>query len=129
MTASFGAPWGEGKAQSKRSCGAPIPTWRWRTSGARASSVRSAERDRAAATDPAEREDSRQAIGTLLDSGALTPLGTRFVLEMRDSVSLLREPAARGRRIVRGAPPIPRLAAAAPLAGHGPVPSGEGTLW
>jgi uncharacterized protein len=34
-----------------------------------------------------EREDTRQAIEALLDSGSLTQLGTWFVLEMRHSVS------------------------------------------
>jgi uncharacterized protein len=33
------------------------------------------------------RAQAGEAIGTLLDSGALTPLGTRFVQEMRDTAS------------------------------------------
>jgi uncharacterized protein len=42
------------------------------------------------------REDTGEAIGTLLDSGALTALGTLFVQEMRASVSAFAGPAGNG---------------------------------
>ncbi len=42
------------------------------------------------------RLQASEAIGTLLDSGALTPLGARFVQQMRDSLSALTDPGERG---------------------------------
>jgi len=42
------------------------------------------------------RAQAGEAIGTLLDSGALTPLGTRFVQQMRNSLAALTGPASTG---------------------------------
>ena len=50
------------------------------------------------AADSASPGRRREAIGTLLASGALTPLGVRFVQQMRDSLPTLTDPAGTGHR-------------------------------
>ena len=84
----FPVPWGEGKArieallQGAYAHLAMADFWRV-----------SQEREAGPAGDAARRRfrecaaQAAEAIGTLLDSGALTPLGTRFVQEMRDVAS------------------------------------------
>jgi HEXXH motif-containing protein len=42
------------------------------------------------------RAQAGEVIGTLLDSGALTPLGARFVQQMRNSLATLTGPATTG---------------------------------
>ncbi len=84
----FPVPWGEGKArieallQGAYAHLAMADFWRV-----------SQEREAGPAGDAARRRfrecgaQAAEAIGTLLDSGALTPLGTRFVQEMRGTAS------------------------------------------
>jgi uncharacterized protein len=83
----FPVPWGEGKGQigallqGAYALLAVADFWRV-----------SQQRPAGSETDTAERRSDEcraqagEAIGTLLDSGALTPLGTRFVREMRESL-------------------------------------------
>jgi uncharacterized protein len=83
----FPVPWGEGKGQidallqGAYALLAVADFWRV-----------SQQRTAGPETDPAERQSAEcraqagEAIATLLDSGALTPLGTRFVREMRESL-------------------------------------------
>jgi uncharacterized protein len=85
----FGTPWEDGKSQLEgllRGTYAHLAVadfWRARQHRSGGQAARAAgERFRQ------EREDTRQAIEALLDSGSLTQLGTWFVLEMRHSVSL-----------------------------------------
>ena len=93
----FRLPWGEGKGQIDELLqGAYVllaVTDFWRVSQQRATG---AETDAAGRRFGECRAQAGEAIGTLLDSGALTPLGTRFVQQMRDSLPALTGPASTG---------------------------------
>jgi uncharacterized protein len=84
----FPAPWGEGKGGIETLLqGAYTHLAKahfWQVSQSRGDGpVRDAARRRSQECGA----QAAEAIGTLLDSGALTPLGTRFVQEMRDTAS------------------------------------------
>ena len=88
-TASFPCPWGEGKARIEALLQGAYAhlamTDFWRVSqerhGRPGGGCGQAPVPRMRCARP------REAIGTLLDSGALTPLGTRFVQQMRGTAS------------------------------------------
>ena len=53
------------------------------------------------------RAQAGEAIGTLLDSGALTPLGARFVQQMRDSLPCPHGPSEHGPERLNGQAAVP----------------------
>ena len=85
----FAAPWGEGKLHLEgllRGAYARLAAtefWRARQQFASGPAAEVAGQRFARC-----RADTAEAIETLLDSGSLTPLGTTFVREMRESVRL-----------------------------------------
>ena len=93
----FPSPWGEGKHQlagllrSAYEHLAIAEFWRVRQRRAHGSAAVTAGRR-------ADEQDAytREAIATLLDSGSLTPLGERFVREMRNSATARTGPAGTG---------------------------------
>ena len=96
----FPAPWGEGKGgietllQGAYTRLVMADFWRVRQ-----------QREDGPARDAARRRSvecgaqAAEAIGTLLDSGALTPLGRRFVQEMRDAASAFSAADDAGHRL------------------------------
>jgi uncharacterized protein len=93
----FRLPWGEGKGQIDALLQGAYALLAvadfWRASQQRAAGP---EADTAERRSGECRAQAGEAIGTLLDSGALTPLGTRFVQQMPDSLTALTSPASTG---------------------------------
>jgi uncharacterized protein len=93
----FPVPWGEGKGQIDALLQGAYALLAvadfWRVSQQRAPGP---ETDAAGRRSGECRAQAGEAIGTLLDSGALTPLGTRFVQQMRDSLPALTGPGHSG---------------------------------
>ena len=93
----FPVPWGEGKGRIEALLQGAYAHLAvadfWRVSQQRAAGP---ESDAAGRRFGECRAQASEAIGTLLDSGALTPLGARFVQQMRDSLSALTGPASAG---------------------------------
>ena len=95
----FPLPWGEGKGRIEALLQGAYAQLAvadfWRVSQQRAAGL---EADQAGRRFGESRAQAAEAIGTLLDSRALTPLGTRFVQQMRDSLPILTAPAGTGHR-------------------------------
>ncbi len=93
----FPAPWGEGKGRIDGLLHGAYAhlavTEVWRVRQQRASGTAA---DTAGRRFGECRAQTGEAIGTLLDSGALTSLGTRFVEEMRGTVAALIGPGGTG---------------------------------